>query len=395
MTAGCLPHDVRRFAANSPGTAPRIAIVNNAWDRTIRDPQALLARYDTLTGWAEALALAGAVQVVVFQRCDRTARIVDRGVEYVMCEEADSENADPLVEAVAALAPDIVHVNGLGAPRLVAALRGRLPEAILVGQDHADGLPGGWWGRRRARRGLAHLDGALFTAREQAEPWRQAGVLAERCLVCEVPEASSRLEPLAREEARAITGLTGHPAILWVGRLVLNKDPLTVLEGFARARRYLPEADLTMIYRDETLLPAIGAWLAERPAVSQRVHLRGEVGRDQIAAFYSAADLFVLGSRREGSGYALLEALACGTLPVVADIPSFRALTDEGRCAVLWPVGDAAACAAALVLGADRAGEAERRRLSQYFAERLSWPAVGSRALACYAWMCRYRRTNP
>ena len=50
-----------------------------------------------------------------------------------------------------------------------------------------------------------------------------------------------------------------------------------------------------------------------------------------------AADLFVLGSHREGSGYSLIEALACGLPPIVTDIPSFRSLTGAGVVGALWP----------------------------------------------------------
>ena len=52
-----------------------------------------------------------------------------------------------------------------------------------------------------------------------------------------------------------------------------------------------------------------------------------------MAAFYSAADLFVVGSHHEGSGYSLMEACACGAMPVVTDIPTFRLLTAAERSA--------------------------------------------------------------
>ena len=59
-----------------------------------------------------------------------------------------------------------------------------------------------------------------------------------------------------------------------------------------------------------------------------------------MPAWFSAADLFVVGSHHEGSGYALMEACACGAVPVVSDIPTFRLLA--GGAGALWPPGDAA-----------------------------------------------------
>ena len=40
---------------------------------------------------------------------------------------------------------------------------------------------------------------------------------------------------MPREQAREMTGVTGSPALLWVGRLNANKDPLTVLDGLVDA----------------------------------------------------------------------------------------------------------------------------------------------------------------
>ncbi len=372
-----------------------IVVVNAAWDQTIRDPESLLARYETLTGWSEALLAAGAQRVVVVQRFGREAALAREGVEYVFDLGArDSLLSDRAMARIASLEPDIVHIHGLGFPNLVLALRHGLLDATLVAQDHADRVPASYWSRRRARRGLAALDGLLVTAAAQAEPWRRAGLIGPDCLVCEVPEASTRMRPLDRAAAHRMADVPGEPAILWVGRLVPNKDPLTVLDGFALALRYLPRAALTFVYQDETLLPAVGAWLARRPAVRRRVRLCGPVPRDTLAAYYSAADLFVLGSHRESCGYALLEALACGALPVVTDIPSFRALTRDGAHGVLWQAGNPAACAAALVVGADRAGEAVRQALREYFEHHLSWPAIGRRARATYEAIRAHRRSR-
>ena len=63
----------------------------------------------------------------------------------------------------------------------------------------------------------------------------------------------------------------------------------------------------------------------------------GRLPHERLAAYYSAADIFVSGSHREGSGYALIEAMACGAIPCVTDIPSFRAIT--GGCGALLAGG--------------------------------------------------------
>jgi glycosyltransferase involved in cell wall biosynthesis len=196
--------------------------------------------------------------------------------------------------------------------------------------------------------------------------------------------ASSTLHPKPRAAGRAESGVAGSPAILWVGRLDANKDPLTVLEGFERALPALPQATLTMIYGGGDLLTAVQERQRRSPALSDRVRLVGAVPHERMASFFSAADLFVVGSHQEGSGYSLMEACACGAVPVVTDIPTFRLLTGAGSVGALWAPGDAGGCAAALGAVGRRDLHAERARLADHFTRELSWDAVGSRAMEIY-----------
>jgi glycosyltransferase involved in cell wall biosynthesis len=187
-----------------------------------------------------------------------------------------------------------------------------------------------------------------------------------------------------RETARSISRTEGRPSVLWVGRLNAIKDPMTVLQGFERVLASLPDAVLTMVYGEDDLLPALRRRVSESPALARSVRLVGRVPHSQMAAFYSAADLFVLGSAHEGSGYSLIEACACGVVPVVTNIPSFRVITNKGTIGVLWAHGDAAACASALGDAARRDLSEERRRVLNHFDHQLSWPVVGADALAIY-----------
>ena len=103
-----------------------------------------------------------------------------------------------------------------------------------------------------------------------------------------------------------------------------------------------------------------------------------------VETLMRAADLFVLGSHREGSSFSLIEALATGLTPVVTDIPSLRTLTGNGAVGALWRCGDAQSLTEALTRAAPRVGAAERARTRQHFDANLSHQAVGRGFAAAY-----------
>ena len=365
----------------------KLVQVNYVFDPRLPDPAALLDRYHTLTGWSDAVSAAGmSVSVVQAFGCDAT--VACGGVDYVFCRAATSHpsRASNLHAAVLACEPDVVHVNGLDAPVLTWRLRRALPPKVtVVVQDHAGIRPRPLSPVAPLRRAVMRAaDAYLFTTREQADPWLRSGFISDAGRVHTVLEASTRLAPVDVDSARARTGMSGAPAVLWVGRLDGNKDPLTVLDGFERALDTLPRATLTMLFGDAPLLRHVSDRVGLSPRLRKRVRLVGSVPHGEMGAWYSAADLFILGSHHEGSGYALIEACACGVVPVVSDIPPFRAITGNGGVGAHWRPGDAAGCARALVAAARQWTPADRGRVLQHFATDLSWEATGRRARAIY-----------
>jgi glycosyltransferase involved in cell wall biosynthesis len=371
----------------------RVVQVNCAIDAQGREPETLLRAWPTVPLVAEAVAAAGA-QVTVLQASRFAAEHRQGGVTYRFVAEprgrSNSAGLAPwrLPEAARRLAPDVIHFNGLGFPLHLAAMT-RLGIPVLV-QDHAS-LPGGKLGLLR-RWSLRRAAGLAFTATEQAEPFRAAGELPAGLPIFAVPESSSRFTPGDREEARHATGIAGDPALLWVGRLNPNKDPLTVLETVRRALPRLPDLHLWCIYSEADILPEVERMLRDDPALAARVHLLGSRPHSQMEALYRACDLFVLASRREGSGYSMIEALACGAAPVVSDIPSFRALTGGGAVGALAPCGDAAAFAEQIIDLASQPRDRLRAAALGHFERELSPSALGRKLLDTYRAVAGARR---
>ena len=115
--------------------------------------------------------------------------------------------------------------------------------------------------------------------------------------------------------------------------------------------------------------------------------LVGRLDRAELPNYYAAADVFISGSHYEGSGYALIEALSAGVVPVVTNIPSFRAIA--GDTGARWTPGDADDFARAL-LGACTADlETQKMAAKAQFDRVLSWEAIGGRTVAEYGKLAR------
>jgi glycosyltransferase involved in cell wall biosynthesis len=235
--------------------------------------------------------------------------------------------------------------------------------------------------RSRWRRAFRGADACVFTSRALALRWCEFG-LPDDLPILEIPEASTVLRPIERAAASKATGLTGAPQVLWAGRLDRNKDPETILDGFELALRTLPRAQLTMVAPLGGLRTEMQRHIDSSPALCGRVALAGPLPHRDMPAYYSAADVFVSGSHHEGSGFALIEAMACGAVPCVTDIPAFRALT--GSCGARWPPGDPRAFANALVQVAGNDLAVARSAVRLHFETALSWDVIGRALHAAY-----------
>src|SRR5262249_34499747 len=122
-------------------------------------PAATLTRFTTLTGWADALLAAGApgVDVAVFQRFHATTRLDAGARSALVAHDGPPRPArwfggsPALHGAVAAWAPDVVHVNGFDYPIAIRRLGRTLGSSCaLAVQDHGGFDPAQLSAPRRA-----------------------------------------------------------------------------------------------------------------------------------------------------------------------------------------------------------------------------------------------------
>jgi glycosyltransferase involved in cell wall biosynthesis len=353
-----------------------------------RDPERMLDDWHSLPDAARATAEAG-LRVSVVQASSVEGSLVRDGVAYSFIAPdrpgALLTRSARFATLLHSLAPDVLHVHGMCFPREVLGLRELAPTTPLLLQDHAEAIPR-LWRRRLWKSGAAVADGMIFCTRDQAEQFMRLKLIGPHTPIFEIPESASGFTPGDQSAAREITGMHGDPAVLWVGRLDRNKDPLAVLDGIAAAVPKLPNLAFWMCFGGGPLLEAVEVRIRNDERLRDRVKLLGCVPRERVQQLMRAADLFVLGSHREGCSYSLMEALASALPAAVSNIPSSRALLGEGAEAGgrLWPCGDSAALARVLCELAAAPRERLRASARARFDSHLSPHAVGARLAAAY-----------
>lgn len=160
------------------------------------------------------------------------------------------------------------------------------------------------WAARRA-------DTTIAVSHALAARMREIGMPAQRIQVFRNGVDLVRFSPLPQSESRRRLDWPDAPTLLAVGNLVENKGQHLAIDALTA----LPEFRLCLV-GDGPQSAALKAQ-ARRLGVADRVLFCGRVGQDRLCLYYSAADMLILPSSREGSPNVVLESLACGT-PVVA-----------------------------------------------------------------------------
>jgi glycosyltransferase involved in cell wall biosynthesis len=173
------------------------------------------------------------------------------------------------------------------------------------------------------------------------------------------------------------------PYLLWVSNFYPYKRVELVLAAYA---------GLTPAVRSGTPLVLVGgAWgegraraeaEASRLGISEDVQFLGWVRDEELPSLYRGARAHVLSTSEETFGRSVLEAMACGCLNVIQDLPVLREVAGESAIYVDFAVPSAAtrvleqACAGAAGMAQLTAAGIERSM--QFSFERLARERVGA-----------------
>ncbi|MEM1589204.1 MAG: glycosyltransferase family 4 protein [Candidatus Bathyarchaeia archaeon] len=119
--------------------------------------------------------------------------------------------------------------------------------------------------------------------------------------------------------------------LVYVGRLASNKRVDNLIRAFALVQARYPSARLIIIGADfEGIQPDLEQ-MADKLGVAANVMFTGVVNQEELRYYLSRAHLFLSASEYEAFGISVLEAMSCGTVPVVNDIDPFRTIIIHGE----------------------------------------------------------------
>ena len=290
-----------------------------------------------------------------------------------------------LVHAAKMAAPDVVLVDGLEFPALVAGLRdalgSRVPIVVTAPADTPPPPADGWMGgvtRARWRTGLAQAHAVAFASDAQRAAWLDAGLFRGVRTLPPMPRGDATPPP-SRDEARARTGLTGAPLVLWLGAYTADDNPLAALAAFETFRLTHPDARLAMAGWPGPLEDEVRAAVHRSLVLQLSVRILPAAPAAGRRDYFGASHI-LLSTRRGGDAAEWREAMAAGLLPVVPATPP--GVPACGGVDAGWTVGDARDGALALARAWASGGEAACEAVRAQAARVDGWAPFAEALLA-------------
>lgn len=298
--------------------------------------------------------------------------------------------------------PDLVHTMRVPFEGMLAATADPTAPLLLSiwGNDltlHAPASPGM---RSLTRRALARADGLHTDCRRDQRLAARWGFRPQLPSDVIPGNGGVRLEvfhPQASDQAPIALSLPDGVSIPPHNPVVVNPRGFrhyvrndTFFQAIPLVLEALPEAWFVCPAMAGT--PQAIRWIS-RLGIAERVLLLPQLGPEGMADLYRRAQVSVSPSEHDGTPNTLLEAMACGCLPVAGDLESVREWIEPGVNGVLINPADPRSLAEGVIHAlqdpALRARAAERNR--SLIAERASYAAGMAKAERLYGQLQQHR----
>jgi N-acetyl-alpha-D-glucosaminyl L-malate synthase BshA len=248
---------------------------------------------------------------------------------------------------------DILHIQQALFPAVAGVLAGKLLGKKTIVQIHTTGS-----GEADDVRQLhSHRSGiaVLWALREaNALVGVSRAMMAElqalnpKGLLVSIPSVTSLVNLSQHEPSLVVRqrlGLPSGPLVVCVARLTPQKAHDVLLRAWPMVLSCCPDAHLVLVGGgpEETRLRR----LAENLGIAERVYFAGE--QQEVAPYLVVSDVFVLPSRAEGLGLALIEAMSAGLPCVASRVAGISELIEDGQNGLLVEPEDVAGLAEALL----------------------------------------------
>ena len=257
-----------------------------------------------------------------------------------------------------------VYPDGLAAARLGQALR--IPVVITARGSDLTLIPSSAGPRRAIRWAAQEASVGVAVCEDLRRRLVELGAPADRTLTLRNGVDLEVFRPGERQAERARLGCDGF-TILSVGSLIERKGHDLVM------RALCGQAGWRLIIAGSGPLRGELEALARRLNLADRVRFLGEVPHRSLPALYTAADVMVLASSREGWANVLLEAMACGAPVAATDVNGTREVVTAAAAGRLIAERTAAGIAKAVRAIED---SPPRRSETRRYAEQFGWSQI-------------------
>lgn len=244
---------------------------------------------------------------------------------------------------------DLIHAVAEGLPSIIAITIKKLkrkPCLITIqGGSISAGFESSLSGRlsRKLQKwSFRNADLVHVISQSLAEGAKRLG--AENIAVIPNGVDSRLFKPMDKDELRKKYGISAEEKIIIsVARL----EPVKGVDHLIKAIALLVEkiSDLRLVVIGDGKQREELERLINQLQLDSKVQLLGFLPHQQISEYLNMSDVFVLSSRHEGLGIALIEAMACGVPVIGSRVDGIVDIIEDGKNGILVPSGDEKALA--------------------------------------------------